>query len=128
MAEQKKTGAKTDKPKRVKKEGDAATRGFGTTLRSKAGTTMRIQTKFRGDKLQSSITHVTRDAEGKKVRKIGARATHDDRASAEAWQSQAKSKLLGLGWQEKGSKGTKADAFDLESLPAPDAPEAEAAQ
>ena len=55
--------------------------------------------------------------DGKKVRKVGGRAVHADKAAAETWMSGVKTKLTSLGWKAKGT--TKVDAFGIDSLPAP---------
>lgn len=110
--------AKKDEKKKTKKAKDPnAKKGFGSTLRDGAGNTMRIQTKYRGNELHSSITRTTKDAEGKKVRAIGARAVHGDEASAKTWQENAVAKLKSKGYTEKGKRGSKTDAFDLDSIP-----------
>lgn len=127
MAKQNKSGSgATDKPakeKKAKVAKDPALKGFGFTLRGAAGDTMRVQSKFKGaSEINASVTHTTRNAEGEKARKIGARQSftgENARAEAEAWMGNVKTKLTSIGWQEKGGRRNKTDAFDLESLPAP---------
>jgi hypothetical protein len=121
MADKDKDKGKAAKPAKPAKAN--LPKGFGFTLRGGNKDTMRVQAKYRGaQEIHASITHVKMKGEDKE-RKVGARAKFEGpeaKSQAEAWMQKAKEKLATLGWAERSRKA-KTDAFDLESLPSPEA-------